>query len=175
MTQPDSAPDFAEAIQAWRAWRVVSRDGLLLLCSIVQRTLWPASEVFRAECLRSPNFLQRLGRRSPHPAPGRTCECGIYGTTVQQVGHYLSETPRTGVGKVFGLVSLWDTVVECERGYRAGCAYPARIFVPSDAGNSSSHDPHVIAVGLEHYGVPVERVAECSRTAVLSVAQLLAA
>jgi hypothetical protein len=173
--ESDSAPDFAEAIQAWRAWRVVSRGGFLLLCSVVQKTLWPPNEVFRAECLRTPTMLQRLRRRHLHEAPGRWCECGIYGTSIHQVGHYLTEAPRTGVGRVFGSVSLWDTVIECERGYRAGCAYPARIYVPADAGNTASHDADVLVAGLEHYGVPVEKLAEQSRAAVLTVAQLMAA
>lgn len=175
MSEGDRAPDYAEAIQAWRAWRVVRRHGLLTLCSVVQKTVWPANEALRAECLRTPDWLQRIRRREPHPAPKPACECGIYATSIHQLGRYLTETPRTDVGKVFGLVSLWETVVECERGYRAGCAYPARIFVPADAGNSGPDAWQEIAFGLQHYGVPVEPVAARSREAVSAIANELAA
>lgn len=175
MSRADEAPDFAEAIQAWRAWRVVRRDGRLRLCSVVQRTVWPARAALRAQCLRSPSLLQRIRRRDAHEAPRRLCECGIYGTSAEQVVDYLTQTPRTGAGRVFGLVSLWDTVIECDRGYRAGSAYPARIYVPSDASNEGEDGWAEIAFGLQHYGVPVETVSAPSREAVASVAEQAAA
>jgi hypothetical protein len=37
---------------------------------------------------------------------------------------------RKPIRHVFGEVSLWGRVVIHERGYRAECAYPRRIFVP---------------------------------------------
>jgi hypothetical protein len=175
MTGSDQAPDFAEAIRAWRVWRVVRRNGLLMLCSAVQRTVWPASEVFQAQCLSAPGWWQRLRRCEAHPAPREACECGIYATSIERIGYYLTETPRTGVGRVFGLVSLWDIVIECERGYRAGAAYPARLFVPADAGNRGLDCWQEIASGLEHYGVPVEAVAASSCEAVMAIAEQLAA
>ncbi len=42
---------------------------------------------------------------------------------------YMNEG-RKPIRHVFGEVSLWGRVVIHERGYRAQCAYPRRIFVP---------------------------------------------
>lgn len=158
------APDYAEALLAWRIWRVARAGDGFALTSIIQRTAWPAGRSLTAECLRCPSLLARLRRRPRHEAPETRCECGIYGASLEQVSPYLAETPRTGVGRVLGLVSLWGTVVECERGYRASCAYPARIYVPVDASNDPDFDALTIAAGLERYGVPTELVeADCRR------------
>jgi hypothetical protein len=60
---------------------------------------------------------------------------------------------------VLGLVSLWGTVVECERGYRASHGYPRRIFVPADAGEPWRIGWDEVALGLCRYGVAVEPLA----------------
>lgn len=175
MTPSDEAPDFAEALTAWRAWRVVRRDGQLFLCSVVQRTIWPARQTLRAKCLRRPSLLRRLRRQDEHGAPAQSCECGIYATSIEGVVNYLTGTPITGAGRVFGMVSLWETVIECERGYRAACAYPAHIYVPADAGGDYDEGCHRIAAGLKRYGVPVQRVSGPSREAVFAIASERAA
>jgi hypothetical protein len=170
VSRSDQAPDFAEPIQAWRVWRVVRRDGLLLLGSVIQRVAWPPRSPLRATCLRRPSLLTRLRRKERHEAPWDSCECGIYGTSIDRIAIYVSETPRTSVGRVFGVVSLWDTVVECDRGYRAGCAYPNRIYVPRDASYSSEDGWVEIAFGLQHYGVPIEPIAAPCRDALSAMA-----
>src|SRR5919204_5328873 len=37
----NEAPDFAEPLEAWRVWKVVRRDGVHSLGSVIQRTVWP--------------------------------------------------------------------------------------------------------------------------------------
>jgi hypothetical protein len=175
VNRSDEAPDFAEPIEAWRAWRVVRREGLLVLGSVIQKVTWPSGRALEAACLRRPRLLRRLRQREEHEAPRDRCECGIYATSIDQVGYYLAETPPTNDGRVFGLVSLWDTVIECERGYRGGRAYPTRIYVPLDAGPRAADGWEEIAFGLQHYGVPIESVLARCKEAVGAVAERLAA
>jgi hypothetical protein len=69
------------------------------------------------------------------------------------------------VARVLGLVSLWGTVVECERGYRASHAYPLHLYVPIDAAWQKKHCWDELVSGLESYDVPVEPLAaRCSET-----------
>jgi hypothetical protein len=56
-----------------------------------------------------------------------------------------------GGGWVVGEVSLWGTVVECARGFRASSAYPLRIHVPAEAAKRNGE----LVAGLSEYGVPV--------------------
>src|ERR671937_1015471 len=57
------APDFVEPLEAWRVWKVVRRDGVYSLGSVIQRTVWPASEALVAECLAGGRLSFRLRRR----------------------------------------------------------------------------------------------------------------
>jgi hypothetical protein len=75
------------------------------------------------------------------------------------------------VHRVIGTVSLWGTVVEGERGWRASHAYPRRIYVPVPSRRAwlnpvgglrrPALPPAEIAYALAEYGVTVELV-ECS-------------
>jgi hypothetical protein len=154
------APDYAEPLEAWRVWKVVRRDGVYSLGSVVQRTVWPAGAALVAECLaggRLSGLLRRRKRR--HEAPDVHCDCGIYAAGLELVGQYAADAPFSSVSRVLGEVSLWGTVVECARGYRASHAYPKRIFVPADAGEAWRVGWDEVALGLCRYGVPVEPLA----------------
>ena len=140
-----TAPDFARPFEAWRAWRVVYRDGEYLLGSIVKPALWPSGKSLRAECLhrRSPVPRRRTTR---HAAPDASCECGIYAAELGQVGQYLGDLSapfvrgmRPTIARVLGRVSLWGTVIECERGSRASHAYPLELYVPVDGQLDQRH------------------------------------
>jgi hypothetical protein len=76
------------------------------------------------------------------------------------------------VHRVIGCVSLWGTVVECTRGWRAERAYPASLAVPAPRPQarkrhllrprrkaSESLPAAHIADALGEYGVPTELVA----------------
>jgi hypothetical protein len=131
------------------------------------RSVWAPGRPMIAECMHGPSLLERLGQRPRHEAPENRCECGIYGASLEQAMPYLAETPCSGVGRVLGLVALWGVVIECERGYRASCAYPSRLYVPSDASYDPTLDAAAIAERLAPSGVPVELVpADCRHTAV---------
>lgn len=152
------APDFVEPFEAWRVWRViVDRDGCTL-GSVIKSTRWPCGDAFVADCLRTGQFSRWLERRRgrPHVAPETSCECGIYAATLRECGQYLADSPlEPASARVVGLVSLWGTVVECERGFRASHAYPLRIYVPADPSPANPSWEQLVT-GLEVYGVPVE-------------------
>lgn len=66
-------------------------------------------------------------------------------------------------GRVLGQVHLCGTVIECERGFRAGHAYPSRIYVPVEQSDAPAHRRNgatcdELVHGLADYGVPVELV-----------------
>ena len=155
----NAAPDFAEPFQAWRVWKVVRRNGQYSLGSVVQRTLWPAREPLAAECLRFRQLLSRPRHKRVHDAPEAHCECGIYAAALDRISEYVAEAPCRGVARVLGLVALWGTVIECERGLRASFAYPTRIYVPADAGEPWRISWEEVAFGLCRYGVPIEPLA----------------
>jgi hypothetical protein len=155
------APDFAEPLLGWRCWRVVERtDGRIALASVVRAVEWPARRELGAECLAARwAWWPRRASRREHHTPERACVCGIYAAAnVAQALHYLDV--YEGIGRrrppaVLGIVKLWGTVLECERGWRATYAYPARLFVVAGEARDL-HDPHELARGLTRYGVPVD-------------------
>jgi hypothetical protein len=163
---PVEAPDYAEPLEAWRVWRVVATGAGYRLASVVKSALWPAGEALVAECLRPRPLMAWFGRRrrASRPVPDDRCECGIYGATLGAIGDYLTGSLRdAAAARVLGRVSLWGTVIECERGFRASHAYPRRIYVPADSNPSTEHGWEELAAGLDVYGVPVELLpARCS-------------
>jgi hypothetical protein len=168
--EPFEVPDFVEPLQAWRVWRIVRRDGGYSLASAIKPTIWPAGEELVARCLRTSPvrrwWLRRV-RGEPHrEAPETRCDCGIYATDLVHLRHYLMDgLAPPAVARVLGLVSLWGTVVECERGYRASHAYPLHLYVPIDAAWQKKHCGDELVSGLESYDVPVEPLAaRCSET-----------
>lgn len=153
-----TAPDYAEPPEAWRVWSVVRHDGRLRLRSIVYDIVWPPGEPLVAECFRHVETpFDRLLGRTRHAAPSARCQCGIYGATLTRLDPYLREAPGAdSVARVFGVVALWGTAVECERGWRASHAYPLRLFVPRSSIRTGEPPADEIAVRLSDYGVPVE-------------------
>lgn len=152
----EPAPDFHEALEGWRVWRVIEREGQLALASVVKRTIWRPGEPLIAECLAVPRLVAWMLRRPRHDAPRESCGCGVYATGIEWVGEYLTTSLPEAVARVIGRVALWGTVIECERGFRASHGYPLALYVPVDASPDPRLTPEEIAVRLGHYAVPVE-------------------
>lgn len=173
------APDFAEAIEAWRVWRVVASEDGYSLGSVLRPTLWQPGQPLVAECLRTSTLLARLRRRRrcARTVPDEQCECGIYAASLSFVDQYLryAHAPATHcVARVLGQVSLWGTVIEYERGYRASHAYPLRVYVPVDASLRGGRRWEDLVAGLDGYGVPVEVLpARCSEAVAVLEQQAL--
>jgi hypothetical protein len=157
------APDFVEPFVGWRVWVVCEECDTFRLRSVVYDTTWLPRQELVADCLRSPSLLRRRCR-APHEPPFDRCQCGIYGASEPQIlAHYLDGYHRFELGvfpRVFGLVSLWGTVIACERGWRASHAYPACLYVPACAIGGHRVRVEEVALGLSDYGVPIE-IVEC--------------
>ena len=129
----------AEVLQpavGWKIWRV--DEGRLR--SVLYGDLWPIDEPVHAQCNRP--------SRAPHEAPFRGCECGIHaGRDLTAWDHYLSVDAES---RIFGRVLLWGSIIEGTSGWRAACARPVEIFVPT-----AVKDRGEVADDLLAYGVPV--------------------
>jgi hypothetical protein len=124
----------------WKIWRVEHRPERTRLRSVLYGDLWPVDEPLEATCRRL--------LRSEHEAPCRGCECGIHaGRELSAWEHYLSVDTET---RVFGRVLLWGATIEGSAGWRAACAAPVEVFVPTAVANAAE-----VAEGLAAYGIPV--------------------
>lgn len=156
-----AAPDYLEPVVGWRSWVVVEREGALRLRSVVFKTVWPPHAELTATCERPTRRLRlRVRRLEPHDAPLAACECGIYGSSDAEAAagyfYLYSDLLRRAVRhRVIGTVYMWGAIVEAERGWRASCAYPREIYVPTREPRGRLVDAEEVAVGLADYGVPV--------------------
>jgi hypothetical protein len=106
-----------------------------------------------------------------HEIPGRSCDCGIHASNeVGAAADYLYlyddlHQPHLRY-RAIGRVSLWGSVVEGEKGWRASRAYPERLFLPRTDRYGRPTDVELILEGLADYGVPIEIVDDDSQTAV---------
>jgi hypothetical protein len=169
-----NAPDYAEAIVAWRVWLVVVDGEEIRLSSVVHKTVWTPRRELTASCDRRMVSFPRVWRKTPsgHAAPAERCRCGIYGAKdLVHAARYLVainparclpttfwlDPPRSPLfGAAIGRVSLWGLVVECEHGWRASRAYPRELYLfqPSDEDGSLPPQDEV-AARLAVYGIPI--------------------
>lgn len=159
----ERAPDYAQAVEAWRLWLVVQRGELLRLRSVIYDAVWSPGEPLVAECLHGRRSWKRPWRTQcrTHAAPDQPCRCGIYAlqdpTGLQP---YLSGYPvRDSLRRVVGRVALWGKVAESKRGWRASRAYPLELYVPVASCASGRREADAVAAGLTDYGVPTQVVA----------------
>ena len=146
-----AVPDFFEPVVGWRVWRVVRRRRRAVLASLFVNVVWPSRTPLDAQCHKLTGF-----HGSGHPAPDASCVCGIYATRLETIDwEFLVSFPLLLRPPVIGRVSLWGSVIEAERGWRASRGYPERIYVPA-LGRFGLRRARRTAASLEHYGVPVE-------------------
>jgi hypothetical protein len=158
------APDFAEPVRAWRVWWVLPQEQKLRLRSLFFPLFWEPGRRVEAECLH--RRLLRPWRRGSHGAPHERCDCGIYAATALAAAtdylRFVQPAPPGAIQYAVGRVSLWGSVVECERGWRGSYAYPAALYVPTrSVARRPRLTPRQVAEGLVDYGVPVT-VADAS-------------
>lgn len=165
------APDLIEPRLGWRVWDVVDLGGALRLCSLAFWAVWLPRREIAATC-RRPLVDASVARLPGHEAPRERCSCGIHATrsavSALDFAREVSRKPDA-VGRVAGEVSLWGSVVECEDGWRAARAYPARLLVPTARAakrlapgrpGAAALPAEAVAAALEAYGVPVDVVGE---------------
>ena len=118
-------PERSDApIVGWRVWNVSDElvSPRLLPAGSGRRDPWMPLAAVEARCGTSPILTRSL---HPHAAPDPACTCGIYAS--RSLGDFERPRPAWPPPSVIGTVSLWGTVIEHERGWRARFAYPARL------------------------------------------------
>jgi hypothetical protein len=139
------APDYAAPLVGWRSWLAVWVEGRVRLCSPIYSTLWPPRQATSAVCRATGRWP--VPGAAEHAAPQERCRCGIYAsdsplTAAALVSSAHLREPEYRVEQpVFGRVSLRGSVVECEHGFRAACAYPAALYVPALPDETEAPEP----------------------------------
>lgn len=120
-------PDYISPIVGYRVWQW-DAVGLKSL----NGELWVPGRRLSALCRADARgFISGLPRfahdsnQLPHPS----CTCGVYAAKTVE---HLRQCGYRRFG-VHGEVSLWGTVVEHERGWRAQFAYPKTLYLATDA------------------------------------------
>jgi hypothetical protein len=141
----ERAPDLAQAVEGWRAWRVEREPPAFgiapRLYSVSDANYyWAPRRFSQAECTSCGENL-----------PGEHCSCGFYSAKtlrhLMDMG-YPTYDPEEGEVTVLGQVANWGKVVEGSQGWRAQKAYPVRLWVPYECWR--------LAASLRSgYGVPV--------------------
>ena len=136
----DAAP-----VVGWRAWVVTQTDAGLRLGSVLYDDVWVPGTTALASCRRHDDlFADPL---PPHETPGFPCGCGFHAALdpVDALSYLRGRDEPATVCRILGEVALWGRLVETEAGWRAGAAYPVRLYVDNAA----------IGDALAVYGVPV--------------------
>jgi hypothetical protein len=121
---PASSGSLDEPIEGWRVWNLSDGEGGPLLHPAGSGVdVWRPRAAVEARCGASP--LTSLGIGQPHEAPDFGCTCGIH--AARSLAGLDRPRPAWPPPPVVGTVSLWGTVVEHERGWRARYAYPSRL------------------------------------------------
>jgi hypothetical protein len=117
-----------EALQGWRAWRVIEREDGPTLTSWWLSTLWPARRALEADC----------GMHGPRPVAHHMCGIHAYDSRDEAFA-YLGRRHDSGprlfarrertLGVAFGRVSGWGHAVRHARGWRSQFAYPYELFL----------------------------------------------
>jgi hypothetical protein len=138
------APDLAEPVVGFRAWRMV--DGLLLSPYIPCRWDGP---VMHAECWPA-NRALLFGRgwlSGEHESPHPDCRCGIYAYHRPGRQTYFGEFEWTE-----GVVTVWGRIEAHADGLRAEHARVEALALPSARERDRHRSARVIA---ERLGVPL--------------------
>lgn len=134
MTGP--APDVAGVVVGWRTWQLRDPEVARLRSPLQVATAWPAGTHLAARC-----------ELHGHPAPDPDCTCGLYAARDP------ADVGGIGYGvTVLGCVALWGTVIEGERGWRAGAGRPVVLF----CGPALAEPVRAELAGS--YGAPVHRL-----------------
>lgn len=163
---PVAVPDFVEAVEGWRVWRVGRRVGGVVLESLFTPTTWEPLTPLSATCVSKlrPAWRRWQLRKQHHAAPELACTCGVYGAASEAVAReYLMVRRFVPRGeRVIGRVALWGDVVECTNGWRASLAYPVELLIAAPdelLAGEGAESLDEIALGLRAYSVPVKLFA----------------
>jgi hypothetical protein len=152
-------PDYISPIVGYRAWHW-DATGLKSL----NGELWVAGRPLSAVCRADKNGSIAGLSRTTHnhnELPCFKCTCGIYAAKTTE---HLRQCGYRRFG-VHGEVSLWGTVVEHKRGWRAQFAYPKTFFLAPDTIPFSLSEINAQLKTLTEFGTDVFLLHDCERVA----------
>lgn len=126
---------YAEPFEAWRAWRIIDWDGVLVLQSITYKVNWIPRQEFIAECRENPSVKKKA--TTVHAAPDLNHQCGIYCLKDKEAAIVWAENAATWSKAdpvAYGRINIWGHTLNFTKGYLTEFAYPAEIFVPPNNG-----------------------------------------
>ena len=139
-TEEDEWDYYGEAFQSWRAWRVLERDGVLVLQSVTYNCLWVPGQELIARCM--PNAKRRI---SCSFCPDLNHGCGIYSVKDPEDAIVWGKQRLASDTVVYGRVSIWGHCFKFTGGYLSEFAYPSFLFVPSNKEVLSGYPKNVQA------------------------------
>ena len=139
-------------VVGWRVWVVTETEEGHRLGSVIHEGVWTPGTTALAVCRRHEDVLAEP--LPSHQVPSAACTCGFHAARdpADALAYLRGRDERATICRIVGEVALWGRLVETERGWRASCAYPARLYVPDDD----------IAATLRIYDVPVESASAAS-------------
>jgi hypothetical protein len=123
---------YIEAMEAWRAWRVIELDSVLLLQSITYRTNWIPRQEMQATCVPSTSAFPKPVK--PHLTPSIEHGCGIYSVKTRLDALRWRHFPSSLDTVVYGRASIWGNVFLFTKGYISEFAYPSHLLIPQEMG-----------------------------------------
>lgn len=125
--EDDNWQFYAEPLQAWRAWRIMIWDGILVLESITYKVPWIPRQEFVAECISDNSLEHRISRHAP---PDLDHGCGIHSLKSKDDAMLWMRLPAKMDTVAFGRVSIWGHCLKYTKGYLSEFAYPSLIYIP---------------------------------------------
>ena len=117
------APDSTRYLVGYRSWAVQQDVRPPVLASPLYRTPWPRRGRHEARCERHRYEPLSATPRLRHPAPEKTCQCGIYGASD------LTPTPAKGYDRyAVGIIQAWGVAIPTQSGFRAQYAQPVALL-----------------------------------------------
>lgn len=121
-------PDLIEPFIGWKGLHA-NQDGQLFSPQEREHADWPAAAPFEARCSANPH----------HEPPVEGCTCGIYAVmsfeALRDAGYNWNaeyHSPERGdCLAVVAEVKLWGRIRKGTIGYRAGFAYPHKVYMPA--------------------------------------------
>jgi hypothetical protein len=118
-----------EALQGWRAWRVVEREEGPTLTSWWLNALWPARRALESGCGMHGSRPVAHHMCGIHAYTGREEALAYLGRRHDGPQSLFGRRPERTLGVAFGRVSGWGHAVRHTRGWRSQFAYPYELFV----------------------------------------------
>jgi hypothetical protein len=143
----------------WRVWVVTETEEGPRLGSVIHEGVWAPGTTALAACRRHEDAF--AAPVPLHQVPSAACTCGFHAARdpADALAYLRGRDEHATICRIVGEVALWGWLVEMERGWRASCAYPARLYVPDDD----------VAAALRIYDVPIETASAASARSMKSV------